>query len=131
MDLYDFFPAWELKCHCGKCDYGQKDMNAVFMQRLINLRLRSAYPFRLNRAVSCPDHDKRIGGAGIHPTGHCIDIEILCQDHAQYIIFNARDHGFTGIGVKMHGPYRGRLIHLDDLPEDLPGRVRPAIWTYP
>ena len=37
--------------------------------------------------------------------------------------------GFTGIGIKMRGPWAGRFVHLDDLPR-ADYRHRPIVWTY-
>ncbi len=45
------------------------------------------------------------------------------------LIALAHKHGFSGIGLRQHGDYKGRFVHLDDL-SNATGRPRPWIWTY-
>ena len=126
---YLFFPNWELKCKCGKCAYNQNDMNAIFMSKLVSMRMAADFPFYLTRAISCLEWDKLKGGVGIHPGGHCVDISPRTQEQVVWIYQNCEDFGVAGLGIKMHGPWGHRLIHLDDLIWTKEHH-RPAIWTY-
>ncbi len=74
----------------------------------------------------CPEHDKAIGGAGVHPTGQAADIAIS-GENAYHMLNAALLHGMTGIGQKQHGPYEDRFMHLDATT----GPLRPRVWTYP
>ena len=126
---YLYFPDWELKCRCGKCEYGQNDMSATFMSRLVRMRAYSPFSFPLNRAISCTLHDTDVGGNGIHPGGHCVDVRVTNFEQVRWIIGNYEKYKLTGCGIRMHGDWRKRFMHLDDL-DDVPGRIRPAFWTY-
>jgi hypothetical protein len=127
VDRYMFFSADELRCHCGKCGYGQNDMDSFFMSALIDLRMDAGFPFRVYSAYRCPEWDAAVGGSGVHQ-GHGIDIGVWGHE-VYYIISRAKYFGFSGIGIKQHGPRKQRFIHLDDL-RNSAKRSRPRVWTY-
>ena len=131
MNLYRFFPAWELACKCAKCGRGQDDMDPEFMARLIGLRQAFGWALPVSSAFRCPDHNANVsatGRTGPHTTGRAVDIRI--HGAAAYkLVELAYRFGITGIGVGQKGPHDSRIIHLDDLGPS-PAGPRPWIWTY-
>jgi len=126
-DRYLFFSNKELKCHCGKCSFGQNDMDPFFMSKLIELRMDAGFPFPATSAFRCIDYDKKLNGSGIHSAGHAIDIAVY--GHRAYWIITHAGKYFTGIGIKQTGPCKGRFIHLDDAYHSI-DHPRPWVWTY-
>jgi len=122
-----FFSENELKCKCGQCEFGQHDIDPFFMSKLIDLRMDAGFPFKVYSAYRCPYWDAQVGGKGPH-LGHAIDLGVYGHQ-ANYIVSRAKHFGFTGVGVKQHGPYKSRFIHLDDLHDSKTHR-RPWIWSY-
>ena len=120
---YRNFTAREMHCPCG-C--GRSDMDPAFMAAL--QRVREAYekPMRVNSGFRCHEYDKSIGGAGVHPTGLAADIAVSGED-AYHLLKYAIEIGMTGKGIKQHGPYVGRFLHMDMMD----GPMRPRIWSYP
>ena len=107
-------------------------MDPVFMNRLEELRLTHNKPLRLTSAYRCPNHNgkvSRTGRNGPHTTGMAVDIQIAGED-AFELVHAAIGHGFSGLGIKQHGAYERRYIHLDTIRRDS-GAPRPRIWTYP
>jgi uncharacterized protein YcbK (DUF882 family) len=100
-----------------------------FMDRLQALRTYLKRPLKINSGYRSPEHDRAIGGGGNHPKGRAADIGIF-GDSALDVVIGAEAHGFTGIGVKQHGPLQGRFIHLDDLDDSETRGPRPHIWSY-
>ena len=123
---YPYFTMEELTCPCG-C--GQMNMKPSFMRKVVNMRMQTGIKMKVTSAYRCPEYDKSIGGAGVHPTGRAIDINIYYSD-ADTIINLMSSYRFTGRGVKQHGPVNKRLIHMDDLDNGELGKTRPATWTY-
>ncbi len=119
---YANFTADEMRCKCG-C--GKADMDPAFMAALQRVRDTLGAPMSITSGYRCPDHDKAIGGAGVHPTGQAADIAIS-GENAYHLLNAALLHGMRGIGQKQHGPYEDRFMHLDKTVGDL----RPRIWTY-
>jgi uncharacterized protein YcbK (DUF882 family) len=121
---YPNFSEAEFRCkHTQKCE-----MNEAFMDRLQRLRSHYAKPMRVTSGYRDATHpaeaSKRTTGA--HTTGRAVDIAI--QGHEVYEVMElAYVFGFTGIGLKQHGPKR--FLHLDDL-DHTPQQPRPWIWTY-
>jgi hypothetical protein len=59
-----------------------------------------------------------------------VDIGVY-GDRAHAVIGEAYALGFTGIGVRQHGPTDRRFIHLDTLTPEVAERFpRPTIWSY-
>jgi uncharacterized protein YcbK (DUF882 family) len=96
-----------------------------FMDRLESLRVAYNRPLIITSGYRDPEYDKLIGGKGPHRTGRAVDTPVY-GDRAWELMGLAIQHGFTGIGVRQHGPYNSRFIHLDDLA----GELRPRIWSY-
>ncbi len=130
---WKFFPNFtesEFACLCG-C--GLADMDLLFMERLQRVRTALDAGMVITSGFRCPEYNARIGGAaGVHPSGHASDIAIAGERvfHLQFLAFKA---GMQGIGLRQHGPWNKRFVHLDDLTDlvDASGEpVRPRIWTY-
>lgn len=121
--FYPSFTRTEFDCHDGT----PARMHAVFMHRLQLLRNRIG-PLLINSGYRTPEYNSRVsttGSSGPHTTGRAVDIAIS-GPRAHELLRVAIDLGFTGIGVKQHGPHQARFIHLDDLH----GPTRPRIWSY-
>jgi zinc D-Ala-D-Ala carboxypeptidase len=118
------FSAAEMACrHCGRLC-----MDPGFMRRLELLRGEFGRPMPVSSGYRCPAHDGAIGGAGVHPTGHAVDVR-LHGESAYRLVALAIRRGFTGIGLNQRGPVAGRFVHLDDCPRG-GDKPRPRIWTY-
>ena len=109
---------------------GRNEMSPDFMHRLQQLRTRFGRPMVITSGYRHPTHPieaRKPNGPGAHATGRACDVAVVGWD-AMEMVFLAVQMGFTGIGIKQHGP--SRFIHLDDLPAS-PGRPRPWMWSYP
>ena len=128
MKDYKYFTATELECHCRQCN---GEMNDIFMSKLIALRKDCAFPFHIGSAYRCPEHNADVGGGeqSGHLYGRAVDI-IVSGRKGHKLIGLAGKHGITGIGIKQHGPYEDRFIHLDDL-TNTHDQPRPHLWSYP
>lgn len=117
---YRNFTEREMHCPCG-C--GRADMDPAFMAAL--QRVRDAYgkPMPVTSGFRCKDYDKRIGGAGVHPTGQAADIAVS-GENTHHLLSAAI--GMHGIGLKQHGPHVSRFMHLDIMD----GPMRPRVWSY-
>jgi len=130
--IWPHFTAHELRCRCGQCGLGWRDMNVGFMDMLEELRQHLGFPLIVSSAIRCPAWNNFIsstGQRGPHTTGRAIDIAIS-GPRARDLAWAALDFGFTGIGLLQHGHHDERFIHLDNLTE-ADGFPRPLIWTYP
>lgn len=124
---WTYFSVEELRCRCG-C--GRADMDADFMPKIVMLRRLLGFPFIVSSAFRCPEYNQEVsssGPAGPHTTGRAIDI-VVGGANAMRLVVLAPAHGITGIGIKQHGPWNKRFIHLDDL--QAPAYPRPTIWSY-
>lgn len=108
--------------HCGR-----EGMDAAFMARLEALRAELGRPLPVTSGYRCPEHDRAIGGAGVHPQGHAADLAVAGAD-AVRLVRAALELGFTGIGLHQKGPLAARFVHLDDLSGG--PHPRPRLWTY-
>jgi len=118
------FSDEELRCHC--CD--QNLMDEEFLNRLQTVRNKFGAVMHLSSAYRCPvwnDQVSKSGRKGPHTTGHAVDVKVSGKN-ALRLINIALDCGMQGVGVKQHGEYAGRFVHLDDLTDG----VRPHIWSY-
>ena len=84
-------------------------------------------PLNLSSAYRCKIHNKVVGGVedSPHPLGRGVDIPISGL-YAYTLLTIAISVGFTGIGIRQHGDWSKRFIHLDNFTHD----KRPRIWTY-
>lgn len=123
-----YFSVKELECKCGCGDSG---MDSAFMEKLDGLRESLGEPIKLSSAYRCPKHNAAVaktGSGGPHTTRRAVDI-VASGAKALKIVSIAVRMGFTGVGLKQHGPHESRFIHLDDLGNS-DGQPRPHIWTY-
>lgn len=122
------FSTAELACRCG-CGLLPKPESAARLERLREI---CDFPFKVNRGASCPAHNAKVSSTGTdgpHTTGQAFDLGVS-GERALRLVDRAREVGFTGIGVKQHGPHERRFVHVDDLP-NADGQPRPWIWSYP
>lgn len=112
----------QCKCRCGGVpEWG-------FMLMLQGLRDTLGFALPVTSGFRCAEYDAEVGGAGVHPQGHAVDIAVarFAQFHLNgqaYVL------GFTGIGVRGKGDKR--FTHLDALPEaNIGSHPRPRFWTY-
>lgn len=129
MAGWPYFAAEELRCRCGECGSTGEEMDARFMVRLVRLREAFGRPMPLTSAYRCPAYNERVsstGRAGPHTRRRAVDVRVAGED-AYRLVRLALEHGFTGIGVRQHGPWAGRFVHLDDLQAGFP---RPRLWSY-
>ncbi|WP_299947955.1 D-Ala-D-Ala carboxypeptidase family metallohydrolase [uncultured Microbulbifer sp.] len=122
----DYFTEEELSCRCcGKLHFSDDTL-----RRLIRVRVRFNKPMVITSGYRCQDHCAKIGSTMTHTTGQAVDVSVS-GGRAYELLRIAIEEGFTGIGVKQHGPHKGRFLHLDDLGA-IPGkREEPTIWSYP
>ena len=121
-----YFARAELACkHTGKCE-----MDPAFMERLIRLRERFNRPLIVTSGYRDKSHPAEQGKetSGAHTQGRAVDIQIQGAD-ALRLIGLAIDLGFTGFGLKQHGPQLQRFVHLDTAPAAAM-QPRPTIFTY-
>lgn len=122
-----YFTRDEFDCACGECE---NEIDHEFVSKLDQLRHILGFPMRVNSGYRCPEHNAKVSSTGLtgpHTTGKAADISVQFGP-AYHLVNNALGLGFTGIGVKQHGPTAGRFIHLDMLPTE--GNARPRIWSY-
>ncbi|WP_299948246.1 D-Ala-D-Ala carboxypeptidase family metallohydrolase [uncultured Microbulbifer sp.] len=120
-----YFTEAELSCRCcGKLHFSDDTL-----RRLIRVREQFAKPMVITSGYRCQDHCAKIGSTITHTTGQAVDVSVS-GGRAYELLGIAIEEGFTGIGVKQHGPHSGRFLHLDDL-GPIPGeRTRPTVWSY-
>lgn len=124
---WEFFSLEELTCHCG-C--GRMEMKDEFMRKLVALRDDLGVPLRVTSGFRCSAWNRNVsttGESGPHTTGRAVDIAIAGVE-VYDLVRHALAREMMGIGLRQHGPWASRFIHLDDL--HIPGG-RPRIWTYP
>ena len=102
-------------------------MREDFMARLVALREEFGRPMVVTSGYRSPEHNEQIGGAqnSAHMDGRAVDV-LMAGEHAFQLVKRALEHGFTGIGLKQHGPFEKRFVHLDDAAHE----GRPRVWTY-
>ena len=117
----------ELVCPCSCGLLPTED----FQLWLEELRVRYGKPMVLSSAARCVAHNMAVGGGKLsaHVERVAVDVLIPSVQDAFELIDAAVIDGWTGIGVKQHGPRPKRFIHLD-LAEATFDRPRPAIWSY-
>ena len=124
------FQSNEVACHCG-C--GEDEMDSGFMRMLQELRDQAGFAFRINSAMRCEKHNSEVSSykkkAGIHTFGKAVDIAVghIGTTQTLLLIKQAQALGFTGLGLNLRGPRKGRFIHIDSRGSDF---SPPAVWTY-
>ena len=117
----EHFSTLEMACrHCGKIM-----IDPSFLRALEELRVRMGFPFIVTSGYRCDVHNDAVGGAkdSSHVYGRAVDIAIS-GERAAAIVTAARTHGFTGLGIKQHGHYAGRFLHLDTHHRSF------TVWSY-
>lgn len=124
--MSDYFTESELSCPC--C--GVNHVKPSFKRRLNQLRENVGFALPMSSGYRCLKHNREVGGedGSAHPLGRGGDL-VVSRTKAFKVLEEAQKLGFTGIGLHQKGEARKRIIHLDDLPNEL-GRPRPTIWTY-
>jgi len=121
-----YFQPIEYMCPC--C--GRDDMRPFFLEKLDLLRGLCGFPLILSSGVRCRNHNDQVGGGEYSGHVERLAVDIRCTHANAYTLLkHATMIGFTGIGIKQHGPAEKRFIHLD-MCESLSQRPRPTIWTY-
>lgn len=102
---------------------GEK-MDEKFMKRLQSLRNLYRKPMHITSGYRSVEHNQAVGGAtsSLHLQGRAADIRVAGRDAFELMTL-ALAVGFKGIGIKQHGPWGSRFIHLDDRDEE-------TLWTY-
>lgn len=118
VQLTKNFSLEEMQCPCGHCNGGT--MDAGFMEKLQAMRDACGFPFKIDSAFRCHEHNKEVGGTpeSAHLRGHAVDIG--CSDFKlrSKILESAHEFGMTGFGLG------NDFIHVDDL------HPQPVVWTY-
>ncbi len=122
----------ELRCSCG-C--GQMEFSDAAVQKLEDLRVLLNAPLSITSGYRCPEYNASISSSGTNgphtvTENDNIAIDIGVSGEKSYNVLKlAGEMGFTGIGIKQHGPHSGRFIHLDRI---VPGghAPRPLVWSY-
>ena len=121
------FTPFEMSCRRTR----ELLVNPQFMDRLQALRVRLGFSFLVTSAYRDPAYNAEIsstGTSGPHTTGRAVDVAVW-GPRADALIDTMKEFGFAGRGMRQHGPFARRFVHLDDL-EDAPGCPRPRSWTY-
>lgn len=140
--IYSKFSINELACRCGRCGFGQQNMNPTFMKDLMILRIETDITMDVTSAIRCPSHNARVSSTGIDGphtphivddfgiSGNAVDINIWGKDLVIILeaIYDLK-LPFSGKGFNQRGEYSKRFLHLDNLPNS-PCFPRPWIWTY-
>lgn len=114
MENSKHFSKKELQCkHTGKCN-----MDSVFMGMLETLREDYGKPMIITsgyRDITHPEEASKNKKEGALPSDHTIGaaVDISCSlSQAKQILTLALNIGFTRVGIKQHGPFNGRFLHL-------------------
>ena len=118
---YKYFSVSEMACKCGCGGLPRHS----FMLLMEELRQQAGFPMSVSSGFRCPEYNAALGGGPTHPLGLASDIRIS-GSQAAILVGLAYQIGFMGVGVKQHGPRKGRFIHLDSWDSD----QRPMIWSY-
>lgn len=120
-----YFAEREFRCRCNVCN--RADMQPVFMEQMVGLRVAFNRPIIISSGFRCSAHNLRVsstGAFGPHTTGLAADI-LVSGPPAFALVDLAIRQGFRGIGIAQKGPHAGRFIHVDWI--DRPERL---IWSY-
>lgn len=102
-------------------------MKESFMIRLVTLRQAFGEPMVVTSGYRSREYNSQIGGApgSAHIEGRAVDV-LMAGEGAFHLVKLALEHGFTGIGLRQHGDWDRRFVHLDDASH----HRRPRLWTY-
>ena len=120
-----FFTRKELACRGTE----ECEMNDEFMSKLEQLRIKFNEPMIITSGYRHLAYNSVVGGSRNSPHLYGKAVDVACYGKRAYnIIKLGLKYGFTGIGVKQHGPHEKRFIHLDTMPDG--ENPRPFIWSY-
>jgi uncharacterized protein YcbK (DUF882 family) len=125
---YKYFTEAEMTCKCGCGGLPKHSL----VRELDILREAFGRPLIVSSGFRCPAHNIKVAGTGAkgpHTTGLAVDIRISGRDLFE-LLGLIHDHRFTGIGLKQHGLWTGRYIHLDIIKVNSKDYPRPSVWTY-
>lgn len=126
MTRWRYFTLDEFACRGQDCCGGLAEMDEAFIDKLDELRHRVGFPIAVSSGYRCPTHNQRVsstGPNGPHTTGKASDLRVD-RTRAWYVLREAMEIGFTGIGVQQKG--NARFLHLDMLEQP----PRPTVWSY-
>ena len=121
ISQYEFFTEQELTCKC--C--GENHMDELFMRKVVRIRAKLGFPFSVNSAYRCPEHNNNVSSTGLdgpHTTGRALDIKANSRQKA-LIMRAAAEEGMTRFGIAKS------FVHFDDLTGG-DGFDESVIWTY-
>jgi len=122
---WEFFSVQELKCK----GTDEINMDEQFMKKLVALRKELNQPMIVTSGYRHAAYNQVVGGVRNSPHIYGKAVDIACHGKKAYSIIRLGiKYGFTGFGVKQHGPYEKRFIHLDTMSND--DHPRPYIWSY-
>lgn len=122
MTRWKYFSEHELACKCG-C--GRADMDEETMQLVVEVREELGFPFRLNSAFRCPDHNKNVsstGRFGPHTTGKALDISAIGSESKLRLVEAFQKRGFRRFGIAKN------FVHIDFLKKE--DGFPEGIWSY-
>ena len=125
------FKFSEMACR----ETGECVLDSIFMDKVQRLR-RMVGLLSVSSGYRSPQHSieqakvDRGKPLGTHTLGRAVNLR-GALGAAFEIVARAEEAGFTGIGIKQHGPVDDRFIHQDDLGEGEFAGFRPTVWSYP
>lgn len=135
MKHWKNFTEEELKCRCGLCNIGSTYIDPILMNWVQTIRTELDFPFPITSAARCHTHDNKFGGKRSHTrqeeTGYChaLDIALTGKRFSNFLKIAMASNELYGIGIKQHGDYSSRFIHIDNKPSR--DRNYKVIWSYP
>ena len=133
------FTIEELSCHGKDCCGGEWEMVDEFMRQMAEVRKMCGFALPVTSGYRCPAYNAKVsktGGKGPHTTGRAMDIAIYGDSVAILLDSLLICHVIIpeiqgGLGLKQHGPWPGRYVHVDNMTTAQAKSKRPWIWTYP
>lgn len=118
---YVYFKPKEFECKCG-CGVGFEEMDKDILDKLDTARAIAGIPFKLNSAMRCSTHNKKIGGSitSSHLKGFAVDIAANTSTERYKILGALFEVGFNRIGIAKN------FIHVDIDPS----KDSELIWLY-
>ena len=111
---------------CHRAAFVRQRLNDNAWRRIVNRRIAPVAERGKSLEQAKADRGKLFG---THTLGRGVDLQ-ASFGAAFEIATKADQIGFTGIGIKQHGPAESRFIHLDDLGTGEFIGVRPTVWSY-
>ena len=102
-------------------------MDDSFMRKLVAMREHVGHPMVVTSGYRTEHYNNKVGGSpnSFHLLGMAADIWMPPKHVPFKFVDAAIGFGFKGIGLKLHGPDKGRYVHIDTRSGGL------AMWTYP